>query len=443
MASLRTDLSKLKNYFFPTQVRQVTANGQVTPQNINEYISKVQLQRVKHDILMWRECKIEEELAYYPHRVKEQRLYQDTVLNGHVTSCMKKRKDLTMLKNYCFYNEAGEEDEKVLALFKDKKWFAETMEYTLDAQFYGYTLINFGDIINNSFSKAKLIRRWNISPERLQLTSFVYSLSGLQFMDEEYTNWNLWVTTPNETGVADCGTGLLYKVAFYEIFCRNLIGFNGDFVELFSQPFRVGKTTKTDETERGQFAKILEDMGSAGWAMIDPTDMIEFLKGDTGNGTGWKGYENLEQRCEKKISKLFFGHADAMDSTPGKLGSEQGKESPVADALEATEKTDNTFVEMVINDQLLPKMRNLGFAIPETTRFKFANDKEQSEQEEKVAVVGKSYADIAQTMKNAGMKMDTKYFTEMTGIPAEEIEEPEPVLPEKTLKKIKSFYGEE
>ena len=52
-------------------------------------------------------------------------------------------------------------------------------------------------------------------------------------------------------------------------------------------------------------------------------------------------------------------------------------------------------------------------------------------------------ATIAKTMKEAGMKMDSKYFTERTGIEFEEIKEPAPVKPgftPKQIDKLKNLY---
>ena len=100
---------------------------------------------------------------------------------------------------------------------------------------------------------------------------------------------------------------------------RNILGFNGDYIELFAAPFRWLKTTKTEDIERQNLAAMLSQMGSTGWGIGDHDDDLEFINAN-GSGSGWQGYENFEKRCESKISKLILGHADALDSIPGKLG---------------------------------------------------------------------------------------------------------------------------
>jgi phage gp29-like protein len=379
---------------------------------------------------MWREAVIEAENAWYPHRVKMQRLYIDTILNGHVYSLMERRKDLTLLRDYSFKDEKGEDIDELKQLF-NAEWFDLLVGYILDALFFGYSLVSLGDIESDQFTNTSLIRRWNVSPDRLNVPEFIYSLSGAKFAEDPYKDWHIWVSTPSENGVGTCGYGLFYKIALYEIFLRNTLGYNGDFVELFAMPYRVGKTTKTEEAERAELESAIQNMGSAGWALIDPMDEIEFLENGMA-GTGYAAYESLEERCEKKVSKIILGHEDAVSSTPGKLGSGQGDDNPVSSALKDKQVKDGKFVERVINGQLLPKMRNLGFKLPENIRFEYKNDAEKEAFRAREDASNKVTAEIAQTMKNAGLKMDSKYFEERTGIKTSEIEVEEETEEEKS-----------
>ena len=402
--------------------------------NLSNYIAPVQLQRMRHDVGMWRAAVQEAENAWYPHRVKMQRLFIDVILNGHVFSLMERRKDLTMLRDWKICDAKGNESEELKALF-NQEWFDLFIGYTLDALFFGYSLISLGDINGDKFTDLSLVRRWNVSPDRKNVAEFVYSLSGAPFLEQPYADWHVWVPTPTENGVGACGYGLFYKIGLYEIFLRNTLGYNGDFVELYAMPYRIGKTTKTDEAERAELETAVANMGSAGYAIIDPMDEIQFLESKLG-GTGHVAYESLEQRCQKTVSKIVLGHADAVDSTVGKLGSGQGEEeSPVRVALRDKQVKDGKFVERVINDKLLPKMRALGFKIPEGYHFEYKNDAEKEAFRAKEDASNKVTAEIAQTMKNAGLKMDAKYFEERTGIKTSEVEEEEPV-DEKEEKKM-------
>lgn len=394
--------------------------------DIRSSIFREQVNRIRQNVGTWRDGIKEAENAYYPSRVKQQTLYLDTVLNGHVAACMTKRKSLTLSKKFTFVKQDGTE---VPAPFLEEAWFDDFLSHALDAKFYGYTLLTIGDIDKGKLTGLNLVRRANVSPDRFIVSSHVNGLTGPNFMDETWSPWTLYIPTPTEVGTSPCGYGILYKVGIYEIYLRNLLGFNGDFVELFAQPYRVASTTKTEGAERDKLEEAVKNMGSAGYLLKDPDDMIEFLETNLG-GTGYNGYDNLEKRCEAKISKLILGHADALDSTPGKLGSGQGgEENPVSQALEIIENEDSTFAERFVNNLLIPKLKNLGLKIPDGL-FKFSNNKEVEEYRRRVDQSNKVTAEIAQIMANAGLAMDPKYFTERTGIPATVIQKVTPPTPE-------------
>lgn len=420
-------------------------NSRAAARNLSTVISPVQLQRLRHDVQMWREAINESELAWYPHRVRMQRLFIDTILNGHVYSLMERRKDLSLLRDFKICDAKGVESEVLSEYFREQDWFSLFLAYSLDALFFGYSLISLGDIKDDAFPDLSIVRRWNVSPDRMNVTRYVYSLDGIPFMEEPWADWHIWVGTQSENGATTCGYGLFYKIGLYEILLRNTLGFNGDFVELYAMPYRVGKTTKTTESERAELEQALQNMGSAGYAIIDPMDEIAFLETNLG-GTGWQSYDNLEQRCEKKVSKLILGHEDAASSTPGKLGTGGKKEdNPVTMAMMAKQTKDGRFLESLVNKQLLPRMRKLGFNIPLEMRFKFKNDEEREAFRQREDDSNQVTATIFQTIKNAGGKPDWKYFTERTGIPVEEATQPEaqpadPKFNERVQNKLKQIY---
>jgi phage gp29-like protein len=433
MKSLK-DIGRIRNYYFPvnqtgTMTSQANSSVNIATQqdtspqavrrNLTNFITPVQLQRLKVDIAEWRRAIDEAEQAFYPHRVRMQRIYIDTVLNGHVWAAMDRRRDLTLLRKYKFLGQPDAdgvraENKELKTMFEGFTWFNDFLGYGLDAQGYGYSLISLGDIINTEMVDVSLVRRWCVSPDRELVSSMVYTVDGVRWSDPAYKPWHIYVKTPTEHGVGKCGYGYLYKVALYEIIMRNVLGYNSDFVELYAQPYRVGKTSKTNEDERADMELALQSMGSNGYAVIDPNDEITFLETALG-GTGWKGYENLEDRCKKFVSKIILGHADALDSTPGKLGGGQdGEQSPVAKALSDKQTKDGRFIQPIVNRELIPRLKELGFKIPDGWEFVFDNDDELVEQREREDKNNQATAQVAKTMKESGMEMDEVYFTERT-----------------------------
>lgn len=433
----------ITNYFFPT-TGLGNANGTYRSNNAKNptnYLAKVQFQRLRIDIQAWRDAVSEAEQAFYPHRVKMQRIYQDTILNGQVTAAMQKRKNLVLLKNFAFYDKEGIENVEASKIL-NSQWFKQLVEYCLDAKWFGYSLISFGDVVDNALPKVDIIKRWHVSPDRLNLVSYIYSLSGINFMDESekddngvsYADWMLYIDTKNETGASPCGYGILYKLALYEIYIRNNMGYNATALELFGQPIRVGTTAKTDEYERAEFASALQNMGSNNWLLKDSSDELEIIAGTTGAGKN-QGFDNFEERMLKMINKIVFGHADSMEQVAGKLGAEDAS----AESIEATEKTDIAWIENLVNDVVIPKLLKIGINIPVGLRFGVANNKEKFESEEREIKLQKDYSEIASIMANAGLQMSAEYFEEKTGIPAKEVE-PQAVVTDKIKKKLENLY---
>jgi hypothetical protein len=444
ISDIRGRYKSTVNYFFPTDAKTNdtlrSSGGNINPKkNISHYIAPIQFQRLRQDIQSWREAIKEAENAYYPHRVKMQRLFQDTIINGHVKAAMLKRDNLTLLRDFALVDQKGKEYPDLKLLFRNNadssgiieqtcNWFDSYVQYVLDAKKFGYSLMSLGDIINNAFPEISLVKRWNVSPDRMTVSAFVYALTGQRWDEPDNKDWHVYVSTPTDVGASRCGYGYLYTIAPYEIFLRNNLSYNSDFNEVFNQPLKKGKTAKTEERERQAFFDDMRAMGSMAAILLDEGDEIDFVESKN-VGSSYRSFESFELRMQRLINKIILGHADAMDSIPGNLGSQQGDEkSPISEALNQIQTIDGRFVENSINSQLIPRMRKLGFKIPLNIHLEYKNDAEKNDQREKEDENNQKTINIAVAMQTSGIgTMDVDYFTERTGIPVKAI--PPPPVP--------------
>ncbi len=454
-------MKDISNYWLPGSPLGGRSNSaytgwQPSASNLNAYLAPLILSRVKQDPRTWKEALQEAEipLPLLSYRVKMIQMFVDCINDGHVWSCIERRKDMVLLKDYCICDEDGNEDEAATKLIK-QGWYKEIMSHCLDSIFYGYTLLGIGGIKDGVPEKITLVRRQNISPDRLNIAPVPYSPGGIEFLNptekddsgNRFIDWTIWVPTPSDIGMSDCGYGLLYKIALYQILCRNNLGDNATYNELFGQPLRLGKTDKTDAESRAKLAQTLEDMGSTAYAILSKEDDLDLLETKNGAGSANGPYDNLEQRLEKKISKLILGHSDALDSTSGKLGSTGKDDDGAGKAVADKEKKDTDFMEQVMNDFVNPKLMNLGVKIPVGKRFRFKNDKEKQEIADKKAASNKVMVDIVKTLADAGLKVDPRFITESTGIPVEAAPEPapntlvNPNIPKDIKNKMEAYYG--
>lgn len=429
---------------------QLTSSIQNNARELNRYRAPNQVIRIKVDGSFLKDAIAEAErpLASLPYRVKMQTIFLDTVLNGHVTACMQKRKNLTLLKKFHLCDENGVTDEAGTALLQTE-WFQKMREYIADARYYGYSLITFGDLIDNAFPNVQITRRTDVSPDRECLATMPYIPSGINFNNPNYQSdngekpydWSLWVTTPSENGVSTCGYGLLVKVAIYEIVLRSITGWNTDYIERFGQPIVVIKTIDNSEEERGRAEQAVSILGSSGGLILNKNDEFA-LEGDSNSGTGWKSYENLETRYKKFISAILLGHEDGLASSGGKMTKED-EESPQMKALVECETIDCNFEEHIINTLLIPKLIKLGIKIPIGKKYKVKNDSELHEENENKAKQAQAWANVATAMFTAGMKIDPEQLSELSGVKLTDAPQPEPTtnLSQEVKNKLRKIYA--
>lgn len=409
--------------------------------NLQNSVVPIQLMRVVQTIGNWRAGTIEAEYAILPYRVKMQQLYNDLIDEPHLASCMERRMDLTLMRDFGLMTKDGKEDEQWTQWLKEQEWFIDFQRYVLGAKFRGYSLISLGDIVNNTLPELKLIEHSVISPDRNYVGSVVYAASGINWNDEPYSKWHIWVKTPPEIGRGVCGYGILHKLAVATIILRNNLSDNATYNEKFGMPITHGKTDKTDD-ERADFYRQLKQMGASSTFVTDMLDEISFVESN-GSGQTFKTYADLEKRCQQMISKLTLGHGDVMDSIPKRSGASEGNSqtptTPVAEALSNIRVKDGKFVMPYVN-KLIDLLRFHGVGIPDGLKFEYKNDEEAEEAKRVSAAYNKQIVDIAKTMKDAGLQPSAEWFTETTGIPCETVQQPTKGISPQVQNKLHSLY---
>ena len=410
--------------------------------NLNNVIFPKSFEMYRSDLQGWKEAKEEAEVAGWPYRVKMQKTYVKTMLNAHVLACVTRRKELTLLRDFHIVGKNGEELKTWTAYF-EKAWFKDqVLNYILDALYYGYTLVSIGEIKDNIPDEITTVKRWNISPDRKHVSIFETNPAGYSWEDEEYKDWHIWIPTIQSNGINGCGYGLLYEVTALEILQRNNVQYNTDFIEMFAQPFRHLKTSDTEPEELQAKEKAMKEMGHSAYLVTGVNDELNFIS-DGSRGNGYKAYNDFDHRIKSDISKIIGGHANFVDSTTEPLagGSQNsGGGDATRDTMGKTQVEramlnkriiDGDFCTNVVNERLIPTLRNLGVSIPEGARIKFLNDSEERIIAADEAKKNQLWATTALTMAQGGLQMDEKFFTKMTGIPATKIE----VMPDKNVLK--------
>lgn len=165
-----------------------------SPQGNLDQTMPMQLHRISQNIAVWRDAVNQAESTSNPNRTELIRNYNDIVLDPHLTALMQSRKNKVLSKEWNFYDAKGEEIEELESIVK-QPWFIKSLEFAFDSIFFGYSLIQYGDIINDTFQSCELVPREYVSPEGgvvKDLPNSAYK-QGKPFNERPYSDWCLFV----------------------------------------------------------------------------------------------------------------------------------------------------------------------------------------------------------------------------------------------------------
>ena len=372
--------------------------------DISKKIVSQNLTRIRQDVRRWREANLSAEIEGSYNRTELYRLYKDVVLDSHMAAVMQSRTLKAISKPFQYVTPTGELDEKTSEIFK-ADWFIRLLKLACEAKFYGHSLIQFGDIEDDKFTEVSLIPREYVKPELHIVTAHPAEVNGVNYLTNP--NFKDWVLPVGESH----DLGLLLIASPYILFKKNSFSFWSEYQEVFGMPTRILYTDDTSDgddenSSRAEMEDMLINAASRHWGIFDTDDRLEFIQA---SGTGGNAvYETMIDQVDKQISKLVLGQTMTTD---------QGSSRSQAEVHENTEteiiKADLYALEVLVNNELLPRMRNLGFTIPEG-KFEF-------ETKEKVSASQKFERVIA-LVDTGKYKVSEEFIEEQFGVPVEQIE---------------------
>jgi phage gp29-like protein len=279
-----------------------------------------------------------------PQRSELYKVYKNIELDAHLTAAVNQRKNLTLSKDFDVKLN-GEENEELEYIIK-QKWFRDFIDYSLDAIYYGHSLIQFDSVVDNAFKSVELVPREYVKPEFHIVTNTYADLSGTDYLEAPYNNWCIGVGKPRDLG-------LYMKAAPLVIWKKNALGAWSEFVEIFGSPIRIGKTDVRDEETRANMESMLKNMGVASYGVFDTGDLIELV--ESNRSDAFQVFDMMIQRCNSEISKLILGQTGTLDEK-AYVGSAEVQER----VLKNVAYNDEFFIEGVLNYQLVPMMTRLG-----------------------------------------------------------------------------------
>lgn len=308
----------------------------------------------KKDIATWRRAWQGAINYEQPNRGPLLDIYNDVMIDLHLTGCVTQRKGKTLQKPFVLAGKSGKEDVKARAIF-ERAWFMDFIELALDSPYFGHSLIQFNDIVNvngiMSFSGVELVPRKHVVPERGVITRVAGDdwKNGLSYRDGDIANWCIEVGKQRDLG-------LLLKCAPQSLSKKNMLAYWDTFGEIFGMPIRIGKTMSQDTKDLVRIEKMLAEMGAASWGLFPDGTDIEIK--ESSRGDAYNVYDKRIDRCNSEISKGILSQTMTIDS-----GSSLSQSETHLEVFENVCRTDAMMIKYLVNDRLIPLMIRHGFPL--------------------------------------------------------------------------------
>jgi len=383
--------------------------------NLKKKTIKQQVYRFNQELDNWKQGIDAFEDPFNSTTIDLIRVYNDIVIDAHLTATIEARISRTSSKDFKVIDEKGDEIEDESNIFASE-WFRDFIKLALESKFYGYSLITFGDRQGKFFEGVDVFNREYVYPQKAAVRKSPYDTTELMPINKNpFLGWSIGVGKSNDMG-------LLMKAAPLIIFKKTALGSWTEFAELFGTPFRFGKTNVTDETLRDNMYDMLDNMGRNAFGVFDEGDSLEFIRDNKTDSHNV--YNELIERTNSEISKLILGSTMTMDD-----GSSRSQSEVHERTSGAINKEDAFFITDLVNNKLIPFLNTYhDFNITGVWTF---DDKENTTKEQQFKI------DI-ELVKN-GFNVPKEYFSTTYGTPIDEpieVEETkEPADVENALKK--------
>lgn len=319
----------------------------------------------RKDIADWQHAKQAALRVENPRFNQLQELFDYIMDDAHLSSQVQLRKSKVLRSEYALVNESGDIDDKATEALKNMPATRRLINAVLDAQLYGYTLVELNPQPDNPDPlTVAIIDRRHIDPRAGQVLIDTSDTNGIPYRElREYGTYLLEFRGE--------GLGILDKAVPHVLFKRFAQSCWSEFCEVCGMPPRVIKTNTQDPNLRDKYLEMLSNYGSGANGVIDIDDEMIFVTTNASNG---EAYENLIRLCSNELSLLINGAVLGQDTRYGS----NSKEETSADLNDEIVEADMSAVEVAMNTTVLPALVALGI-IPAGYRFKFQEQEDATQ----------------------------------------------------------------
>lgn len=359
---------------------------------------------VEHDISHWRRACQSAINVENPNRCHLYDIYKDVELDNHLSGAVEQVNGFVKCRAFKLVNAKGDTDDEALLYFQTA-WFRDFIDYVLEARYWGYSLIELGDIITDengrlSFNEVGIVNRKHVIPEYSRVVRNLGDdwSKGTDYTAHPYSSWYIGVGKTHDLG-------LYRKAALQTIPKKYSFAFWENFEEMFGVPIRVAKTSSRDSKDRKILGSMMENMGHKAWGVFGEDTEISLV--ETAKSDSYNVYDKRIERANSELSKLILQQTMTIDD-----GSSRSQSETHLDVFENLITSLCEQVRDTVNTQLIPRMVRLGFPV-QGYHLEW-DDPENYTADQKIRIL---------ELLLANYKVPASYINDTYGIPVEEKEE--------------------
>ncbi|MFA7448802.1 MAG: DUF935 family protein [Weeksellaceae bacterium] len=312
----------------------------------------------RQDISKWKTAWQNAINSDHPIRYLIYNLYESDVLqDALLSSQLENRRQATLGATFNLLTN-NTIDEKLTEEHQNTELFGELISQILNTRFFGHSLLELDWDETGKKLMVNLIPRQNVLPTKgVVVKDYVDNADGVKY--RELPEFGTWIL---EFGKND-DIGILNKAVPHILFKKFAQSCWSELAEIYGIPPRVYKTDTQDPQALARGKRMMTDMGSAAWFIIDTTEEFDWAKGVSTNGDV---YNNLIRLSDNQISLLIQGAIIGQDTEHGSYG----KDAAGINLLDSLIMADMAMVEMYMNSKVMPALEKIG-VVPVGTTFKF------------------------------------------------------------------------
>lgn len=272
-------------------------------------------------------------------------LYDNILIDLHLQSQVNNRMLKSLSQPFVMKDLKGDVNQDLTDLLQNKQWIYQINKAILETVYYGHSIGEF-DYVNGELV-YNLIPRQNIDPIGGLLYLDYADDKKIKYKDQkEYGSWLIEFGDGNNFGLLNgCVPHVLMK--------RFAQSCYSELCEIYGIPPRVLKTNTQDRTMVSRGEKMLKDMGSAAWFIIDENESFDFAQGVSTNGDVYKGLLSV---CNNEMSMGLSGTVVGQDTKNGS----NSKEKTSIGILQDLVDSDLSLIEQAWNSIVIPALKVLG-----------------------------------------------------------------------------------